>query len=97
MEFTQEYLISTEKQVWVEKAEICVCPYKPEWKKLVPQVRAHWFYDNEKVPGAGVSKEGHPDSLLEHERTLLYCFFFKRCNQTVLPIANSFDKIDLIY
>ena len=45
------------------------------------------------VPGAAVSKKKrHADCHLEHERTHHYWFFLK-----VLPIANSLDKIHLIY
>ena len=33
------------------------------------RVQTHWLSGKEKVPGAVVSKEGHADNQLEHERT----------------------------
>ena len=44
--------------------------------KAVNKVEAHWLSCKEKVP---VSKEGHADSLLGHERRHHNWFSWKRC------------------
>ena len=56
--------------------------YKPEAKSQ-PIKWKHWFSDKEKVLGAAVSKEGHADNILEHERIYHYRFPWKRydCKQ----------------
>ena len=51
----------------------------------------------EKVLSIVGSKEGHADSILGHEKTPYNWLPWKRCNYTVLPIANSFCNIHLIY
>ena len=49
----------------------------PLWswmEKTVHGVKKHWLSNKEKVLGATVSKEGHADSLLGHERIHHYWF-----------------------
>ena len=38
-------------------------------KKKVNWVERHWVSGKEKVPDTDVSKEGHADSLIDHEKT----------------------------
>ena len=49
-------------------------------EKIVHGVKIHWLFNIEKVPGAVVSKEGHAESILGHEKTHHYWFSWKRCN-----------------
>ena len=53
--FTNEWEIGFLLQSWVEKT--------------ILGVETYWLFSKEKILGAAVSKEGHVDSLLEHERT----------------------------
>ena len=73
----------------------------PQWawiKMTIYRMETHWLFGKEKVPGAAASKEGHADSVLEHERTHFSWFFFEKVQlQTGFPIANSLVKIHLIY
>ena len=44
----------------------------PQWalvKKTDNGVETHWLSSKEKASGAAISKEGHADTLLRHERT----------------------------
>ena len=41
-------------------------------KKIAHEVNTHWLSSKKKVLGLAVSKEGHADNLLGHERTHHY-------------------------
>ena len=61
----------------------------PRWawvEKTVHRVETHWLSSKEKVLDTAVSKEGHADSILWHERTHHYCFSWKSyyCKQYLL-------------
>ena len=49
-------------------------------KKTINVEETYWLSGKEKVLGTAVSKEGHADSHLGHERTHHYWFLWDRCN-----------------
>ena len=73
---TAECLICTKKHVLVKKIftnRLNVCSPLHAWKeRLVHGVEIQWLSGKEKVPGAAVRKEGHPDSNLGHKRNHQY-------------------------
>ena len=66
------------------------------WASL-HRVETHWLSGKEKVPGAAVRKEGHADSLLEHERNHHYWFHWKRgnCKQWFFQLPTPLAKFIL--
>ena len=74
----------TEKHVLVQKKiKKCLQVGLPLWawvKKTDQGVETQGLSSKEKVSGAVVSKEGHPDNLLGHERTQHYLFPGEQCN-----------------
>ena len=57
-----------------------------DWmEKTVHRVETHWLSSKEKVLGAVVSKEGHADSVLGHEKTHHYWFTCKQCFLGPIP------------
>ena len=57
----------------------------PWWARVKKAVHGAETYSpqkkkKKKSPGAVVSKEGHADSVLQHEITHHYWFLWKRCN-----------------
>ena len=47
---------------------------------MVHGEKTHWLSGKERFLGAAVSKEGHTDSVLEHEKSYHYWFPWKRSN-----------------
>ena len=55
----------------------------PPWacvEKTIHELETLRLSGKSKVLGIVVSKDGHADSLLEHENTLYYLFSWKMCN-----------------
>ena len=66
-------------------------------KKTAHGMETHWLSGNENVPGAAISKEGHPDSLLGHKRPINIDFLKKEPAKgfSLLPTSNSKKFITL--
>ena len=71
----REAYFSQEK--WLQMGTAWVYHYELYSKKRVHRVEAHWLSGKEKVSCATISKEGHVDSVLEHEKSHHYWFSLK--------------------
>ena len=88
MKFTEEYVMCMEKHVLAKKMFSnwlnIFFSLQAQVEKIVHGVKIYWLSSKENT---ALSKEGHADSLLGHERTYHYWF----------PIADSSGKISLMY
>ena len=98
MKFTEQSVMCLEKYFLVKKIFInglnTGFPLQVWIGKTVHGMEIHRFPGKEKVLGAEAIKEGHADSLLEHERTHNDWFHWKRCFIMAIPEVN---KTHLIY
>ena len=72
-------------------------PWQAQVENTIYGLETHWFWGKENVPGARISKEGHADSLLEHERNHHYWFPQKGATVNSAYYCKSFGKICFIY
>ena len=68
-------------------------------KKTIYRQETHWLSRKENIPSAVVSKEGHTNRgyLCGALKNLSLLISLKKVKKKVLPIANTFEKMHLIY
>ena len=72
-------------------------PQRTYFNKTVYGVKTHWHSGKEKVPSAVVSKEGHFEKILGHERTHYKWFPWKKYNcEHYFLLPTSKTKFSLI-
>ena len=82
MKFTEnEWYVQKKKNILVPKIFTnglnMVLPKQTRLEKTGNGVEIHWLFGKEKVLGVVISKEGHADILLVHERTY-HCDFLEK-------------------